>query len=254
MRRTRGVVSRKLILPIEPLMILENGTPIYPIMGSDPESQDGSEDEDPDGDGDDAEDEDDSEQDEDSDKKSKRRSKPKETPDQMRRRLNREAKEHREAREAAEAKLREIEDADKTELEIARRDLEELKAKYEKVPETLNNLRIENAFLKLPNYAWHDPEDVLEFVRKSPDVTIEDDGTVDGLESFVKNLAKRKPYLLKASEDEEEEQGSGSRRNGAAPRGPSGVGVGSGPRSRRNQDKAAQRAALASKYGLDNGR
>lgn len=252
MRRTRGVVSRKLICSTEPLVVLGDGTPIFSIQGSDPGGQEGQENEDPD-----SEEEDDEEEGEESEEdekpKPKPKSKTKETPDQMRRRLNREAKEHREAREAAEARLREIEDKDKSELEITKRDLEELKKKTENFDSTLNELRIENAFLKLTGYNWHDPEDALDRIRKDPDVTINSDGSVDGLEDAVKELAKRKPYLLKAKEDEEEEEPR-SRRNGGAPRGSSGAGVGSGPRSRRNQDKTAQRTRLIDKYGLGNGR
>lgn len=250
MRKTRGVVSQRLMLQIEPLIVLNDGTPIYPIMGSDPEGQEGSEEEDPDEE--DGEDEGDGEESEGDEKpKPKSKSKPKETDAQRIRRLNAENKQRREALEAAEERLRAIEDKDKSELEIAKRDYEELKAKYEKVPETLNALRIENAFLKLPGYNWHDPDDALDRILKDPDVTIDDDGTVDGLEQAVKDLAKKKPYLLKGEEDGEEDEGKTRR---PTPRGSSGAGVGSGPRSTKKAAKAVQRTKLIDKYGLNNGR
>lgn len=248
MRRTRGVVSKTLICSTEPLIVLSDGTPLYPIMGSDPEGQEGQGDEDPDGEEDG---EDDEEPDEDEKPKAKPKSKTKETPDQMRRRLNREAKEHREAREAAEARLRAIEDKDKSEMEILKRDHEELLEKTKDHDSTLNKLRIENAFLKLTGYNWHDPDDALDRILKDPDVTINDDGSVDGLKDAVKELASKKPYLLKAGEDDEEEPRT---RRQAAPRGASGAGVGSGPNSKRNQTKSAQRSKLIEKYGLSNGR
>ena len=252
MRKTRGVVSQRLILPTAPLIVLNDGTPIYSIMGSDPEGQEGSEDEDSDEEeGEGEEDGDDSEEEEKPKPKSK--VKPKETPEQKVRRLNKENQAKRLALEAAEKKLRDIEDADKSELEIAKRDLAELEEKTKSYPETLNALRIENAFLKLSGYNWHDPDDALEYLRKTGEVTIDDDGTVDGLEQAVKDLAKKKPYLLKGEEDNEEEEPR-TRRVSGAPRGSSGAGVGSGPGSRKKQAKAAQRSTLIDKYGLANGR
>lgn len=253
MRRTRGVVSKRLILPIEPLIVLNDGTPIFPIMGSDPEGQEGQEDEDPEGEEDDEDEGDESDEDEKPKPKPKPKSKTKETPEQKVRRLNRENQERRLALEEAQRKLREIEDAGKSELEIAKRDLAELQEKAKDYEPTLNALRVENAFLKLSGYNWHDPDDALDRILKDPDVSINSDGTVEGLEEAVKELAKKKPYLLKAKDDEEEEEPR-SRRPSGAPRGPSGAGVGSGPRSKRNQDKAAQRAKLIDKYGLGNGR
>ena len=250
MRKTRGVVDQRLIFPTAPLIVLNDGTPIHSIMGSDPEGQEGSEDEDPDEEeGDDEEDGDESEEDE--KPKPKPKSKPKETPEQKVRRLNKENQTKRLALEAAEKKLRDIEDADKSELEIAKRDLTELQEKTKAYPETLNALRIENAFLKLSGYDWHDPDDALEYLRKTGEVTIDDDGTVDGLEQAVKDLAKKKPYLLKSEEENEEE--SRQRRTSGA-RGSSGAGVGSGPKSTKAATKAAQRTKLMEKYGLNHGR
>lgn len=246
MRKTRGVISKKLILQIEPIAALEDGTPIYPIMGSEDDPQEGGDGDDDEEDSED-EDGDEDESGKDKDEKPKRRPKSKETPEQMKRRLNREAKEHREAREAAEAKLREIEDKDKSELEIAKRDLAELQEKFDKVPETMNDLRIENAFLKLDRdkYNWHDPEIVIGLIRK--EVEIAEDGSVDGLEDAVKALAKSKPYLLKKKDaDDGEEEDKGKRR---PPRGPSGASIG-GPKSPKGDQKAQRSDELKKKYKL----
>lgn len=243
MRKTRGAVSRKLILQIEPIAVLEDGTKIFPIMGSedDPEEQGDGDD---DGDDSDGDDDDDSEEEK---AKSKPKRQPKETPQQMKRRLNAEAKAQRERAEAAEAKIREAEDKDKSELEIVKRDFEEYKAKHEGSNERIQELLIENAFLKLDRdkYNWHDPDDVIDKIRK--DVTISDDGEVDGLEDAVKALAKSKPYLLKKkSEDGEEEDDKSKRR---PPRGPSGATLG-GPKSPKGDQKAQRAAELAKKYKI----
>lgn len=247
MRKTRGAVSKRLILQIEPIAVLENGIPIYPIMGSEDDPQEEGNGDDDEGDSDD-EDGDEDESDKDEDKKPKRRPKSKETPEQMKRRLNREAKEHREAREAAEARLREIEDKDKSELEIIKRDFEEYKSKHESSEQRINDLLIENAFLKLDRekYNWHDPDDVIDKIRK--DVTITEDGEVDGLDDAVKALAKSKPYLLKKKTedgDEGDDKGKGKR----PPRGPSGASLG-GPKSPKGDQKAQREADLKKKYKL----
>lgn len=244
MRKTRGAVSKKLILQIEPIAFLDDATPIYPIMGSEDDPQeegDGDDDDEGEGDGD----EDDSEEDE--SKKPKRKPKAKETDAQKIRRLNAENRERRLALEAAEAKIREAEDAGKSELEITKRDLAELQAKFDKVPEQMDNLRIENAFLKLDRekYNWHDPDDAIEKIRK--DVVIAEDGTVEGLEDAVKALAKSKPYLLKKKGDEEEGDGKGGTKR--PPRGPSGANLG-GVKSPRGDQAAARAAELKKKYKL----
>jgi hypothetical protein len=246
MRKTRGVVSKRLVLQIEPIAALEDGTLIYPIMGSedDPEEQGDGDDDEGDSDNDDG-DEDESEKDK--DEKPKRRPKSKETPEQKVRRLNAENKARREELEAAQARLREIEDKDKSELEIVKRDFEEYKSKHESSEQRIQDLLVENAFLKLDRdkYNWHDPDDVIDKIRK--DVTITDDGEVDGLEDAVKALAKSKPYLLKKkAEDGEEGDDKGKRR---PPRGPSGATLG-GPKSPKGDQKAQREADLKKKYKL----
>lgn len=244
MRKTRGAISKKLILQIEPIAFLDDATPIYPIMGSEDDPQDeGNGDDDDEGEGDG--DEDDSEEDE--SKKPKRKPKAKETDAQKIRRLNAENRERRLALEAAEKKIRDAEDAGKSELEIAKRDLAELQAKYDKVPETLDNLRVENAFLKLRGYDWHDPADALERILKDPDVSIAEDGTVEGLEDAVKAIAKSKPYLLKKKGDEEEGDGKGGPKR--PPRGPSGATLG-GVKSPKGDQAAARAADLKKKYKI----
>lgn len=243
MRRKRGPVSRKLIQDIRPLEFLENGTPLYPICGAEDDVN-------PDDEGDpenENEDEDDP-SDEDDPPKPKPKAKPKETDAQKIRRLNAENKKRREDLEAAQKVIRDAEDKDKSELELAKRDLEEFRLKHEGSDQTIADLRIENAFLKLDRdkYNWHDPDDVIEKIRK--DLEISEDGTVEGLEEAVKALAKAKPYLLKSGEDDGEEPNDPKR---TKPLGASGAPVGSGRRSKQEATKQAARAKTIEKYNLD---
>lgn len=242
MRRTRGVVSKSLILKLKPLEFLEDGTPLYPISGS--QDDDGGTGGSDGGDeGGDENDEGTGEDGGDDSEKEKPKPKPKtpETPEQMKRRLNRENKLVRERAEAAERKLQEIADKDKPELEVAKRELGEYKATSEKQAAELENLRIENAFLKLDRstYDWHDPDDVIEKIRK--DVTIAEDGTVEGLGEAVKAIAKAKPYLLKTVQKQDPKKEKETEKKG-----PTGSSF-NGPQGGGNAD-ATRRAALESQY------
>lgn len=253
MRRTRGVVRRSLICSLRPLEFLEDGTPLYPILGA--QDDDGGAGDDSDED-DEEEDEEEDDSDDDKDDKSKPKpkpkQKPKETDDQFRRRLNREAKTLREAKEAAEAQLRAISDKDKSELELAVRDRDEYKSKLEKQAGTLSDLAFEVAFLRLDRdkYNWHDPEVVMDQLRKDKTLTVDEDGKVEGLADAVKAIAKSKPYLLKKAEDDGDEEEQDRR----PVRGPSGKPVGSGRKVRTEKTTEAQRKAkIAEKYRLDQG-
>jgi hypothetical protein len=251
MRRTRGVVRKSLICSLEPLDFLEDGTPLYPVFGAEPDDDSGDDDDDDNDDDDNDEHDEDDDEDEskkDESKKPPRKSKPKETPDQKVRRLNAEMKQRRETNEALEAKIRAIEDKDKSELEIATRDRDEATSKIGKMEATLANLAFENAFLKLDSgkYSWHDPEVALELLRKDDSLVVGDDGSVDGLAEAVKELAKKKSYLLKKESDDSEDEES-TRQGGSATGSP----VGSGRKSRKQDTtKAALRAKVEQKYKL----
>jgi len=102
-------------------------------------------------------------------------------------------------RTAAETRLRELEDKEKGELEIAQRDLEEHKGKVTQLQSENRELRIQNAFLASNTYKWHDPEAALALADLS-NVVIGEDGKVTGLKEALEALAKSKPFLL-AEED-----------------------------------------------------
>lgn len=246
MRRMRGVLdSEALFGPIKPIGSLPDGTPLYPIAGAQPseddEDGDGEEDEEEDDEGEEEE----SKKDDDSKKESPKRRKPgaKETPEQMKRRLNAEAREHRLARQAAEARLQEIEDKDKSELELAQRDLGTATEKVTKLEASLQEMGMELNFLRVSvgqGYRWDDAEYVLHKAQKHG-LELGDDGTVDGLEEFLADLVKTKPSLLKQDGEEDEEPRSRS--------------TGTNPRTTRKKNpvnKAKEADQFAAKYGFGN--
>lgn len=81
--------------------------------------------------------------------------------------------------------------------------------------ETIQQLRIQNAFLSANTHTWHDAADAMRLADLS-DVEIEEDGTVVGLKEALQKLAKEKPHLIKSeSNDKDDKKGSsGSANNG----------------------------------------
>lgn len=70
----------------------------------------------------------------------------------------------------------------------------------------VKKLRIDNAFLASSDIAWQDPEVALRLVDLSK-VTIDDNGEVKGLADALKELAEKKPFLVKAEEDKGKKKG-----------------------------------------------
>jgi hypothetical protein len=137
------------------------------------------------------------------------------------------------ADEAAK-KVKEYEDKDKGELEKATERVTELENALAEKDKVLADLRFENAFALNPKHSWQDPSLVLDLLRKRDDVTIEDDGTVKGLDKALDAIAKEKKYLLKDTDDTEDDDTPG----------PSGSDTGSGKRQKTKTDEAT----LAKKY------
>lgn len=141
---------------------------------------------------------------------------------------------------AAEAKLKELEDKDKSDLEKAKAALADLEKEKGELLSRQRELTLNQALLAHHEYGaskWQDPEDILEKLQKAvvkEDVSIEEDGTIKGLDSWLKKLAKEKEYLLK-KEAPEGDEGKGA----------SGGGVGSGKKG--SGDKLDE-AALVKKF------
>lgn len=154
---------------------------------------------------------------------------------------NNQAAQERHAKKAAElkaaealAKLQAIEDKDRSELEIAQRDLKTATEKVTGYEATISELRIANAFLTANKHTWQNPDSARKLADLS-DVKIDDDGKVTGLDKALDKLAKEHPYLLKP-------QGNGQ--GGQAP-GSSGAPAGSTGSGHNAKDS---RAAIAARF------
>jgi hypothetical protein len=137
------------------------------------------------------------------------------------------------ARDAALAKLKEIEDKDKSELERTTERVKQLEQQAQQDKGEISKLRLENAFLTVNEVLWHDNEDALRAARDGGylEQVVKDDGTIDQdkLKRQLKSLADKKKYLVKTEQE--------------PPQPPSGAGVGSGGRggSQGNPDETKLR-------------
>jgi hypothetical protein len=136
-------------------------------------------------------------------------------------------------RDAMAAKLKEIEDKDKSELERTTERVKVLEQQVQQDKEEIGKLRLENAFLTVNEVSWHDNEDALRAARDGGylEQVVKDDGTIDRdkLNRQLKSLADKKKYLVKTEQE--------------PPQPPSGAGVGSGGRggNQGNPDEAKLR-------------
>lgn len=248
---------------IAPLGYLKNGTAVWPVLGA-------SEDDDPDnvpGEEDDDEDE----EDDSDDGKGKPKPKPKIDDDDdddedgdAKFKAARQARRYRLALREEQKKTRELndrikalEDVDKPTDEVIGRDLSEARSKVEALTETNRIMQSQLAFFKtpVPGVDWIDSNDVFALAEREGlfDDVIDEDGTVDTreLRRSLKDLAKRKPHLVKKSEedpkgrargkdtddDEDDDDEPRSRRSGAPMN-----------TKRRGEPKTPDRAALAKKF------
>lgn len=138
--------------------------------------------------------------------------------------------------DAAEKKVKEYEDKDKDDLTKATERVTELEESVQTLTNQNQSLRLENSFALNNSFTWHDPSVVLDLVRKRDDVTIEEDGTVKGMDDALKKIAKDKPFLVKT---EEEDDGSGG-----PPRTGSRAGTG------RGKDGKPDEAALRKRFRI----
>lgn len=145
-------------------------------------------------------------------------------------------------REEAERKAKEFEDRDKTELDKATERATAAEAERDKAREEAAQLRLERTMLADPTYGadkWHDPEDVLVRLQravKDGQVTITDDGKVEGVPNFLKKLSTEKKYLLKTE--------SGSAGTTSA----TGSTMNGDKRGKSDEDAKAKRARLEAEF------
>lgn len=144
-------------------------------------------------------------------------------------------------RSAVEAKLKEYEDRDKSELDKANETVSTLTETGKAKDTIIKRQAVQLAFMSVAsNITWHNPADALEFAMKDlSDLEVAEDGTVDSkaVKAAADKLAKDKPYLVKANTSQ-----SGSGGNGAS-------GTASVGRSSGSSDKEGlERDKLVGKY------
>jgi hypothetical protein len=227
---------------IMPLARLATGQLIYPAQGGD-----GSADPDDD-DGDETDEEEEDEEVEDKDKKTEGDDSGDtgDTADEGKKALEAKLVKFRERMKAAdrraglaEKRLADLEGKDKPELDKVKAELQELREKNGLAEESLNAARLENAVLKDVQFQWNDPEDVVEMARRAlrkGDLEIDEDGDVDGLQDWLKDLAKRKPHYVKVKEGRKRKAADDDDNDDDQP---TGSGVGSGRKKKDKLDAAA---------------
>lgn len=146
-------------------------------------------------------------------------------------------------------------DALKADVERLTSELDAEKAKNSTDPEALNaanatieqhtttigKLQVENALLRNTTHTWVDPTAVLRLVDLSG-VEFNDDGTVDGLDEALDDLAAKSPYLLAPkgqADDDDDDDEPKPRRSGDKT---------TSRQKNSKASKAADKARLLAKY------
>ena len=223
-------MSLRLITKTRRTHTLSDGRIISQMMGAEGEGEETEGDIENDTDADETED--------DEDDKSKSDKGSEDDPEKERLKNRMKAADRRAA--AAEAKLREKELEGKSELEQIKAKLEQEQATNEELNGRIQELTRERAFLGSNTVTWHDPE--MAMSKLSWDDIIDEDGNADStaLERAIKDLAKRKPFLVKKDVVENDEDNKPGERQRSAP---------GNPGSGKKQTKAElDRAALEKKY------
>lgn len=199
-----------------------HGEPVYPICGSDGEG-DGTGDGDGDkgasgsGSGSDSDDDDD---------EGEAGEKPPKDPKQYqawlknqqlsRENASRRAK-NKELAEKLAAQQKELDDIkakDMSDLQKAQTAATKAEQERDELKSRVEGMQVELAFLKMPRdkHDWHDPGAALTLLMAEhrDALTLEDDGSVTGLDQAVKDLAKKHKYLLKAPVTNNGTGGTGS--------------------------------------------
>lgn len=200
--------------------------PIWPVIGGADDDGDGTDDDSASDDDDESDDSDDADSDDDSDsdddagrrKASKGKGnkgdsdgdKPVYTAEEYNRLKARMQAADRRATDT-EKRLKSLEDKDKPEDKKTKEALEASLAENTALKEARKKDLIQLAFLRANDVEWHDPEDALTMADLS-DVEIDDDGNVDrkALKAALRDLAKRKPHLVKKSKKDDDDDDDGN--------------------------------------------
>lgn len=102
--------------------------------------------------------------------------------------------------DAAEKALRDKEREGQSEADKVKEDLQEITQERDELAETVNTLRLENAFLTANEVNWHDSDTALALARTKGylEDVVDDDGEVDkrALGKALKRLSKEHAYLV----------------------------------------------------------
>jgi len=142
------------------------------------------------------------------------------------------------ARVDAEKRVKEFEDASKSELDKAKSDAEEAKKRADAAEKELIEARVSNAFLTSSKHSWHDPETALALLDRS-EIRIDDDGKIVGVKEAADALAKAKPFLL--SDKRSDERSSGGNNGGGKPSGGQPSNNGSGTNKEKERQKLLEK-------------
>jgi len=221
------------------------GRPVWPVMG-------GSEDHEVEGDTTDTDDEgsEGSEEDEKDTKPTKASSeKSKEdkvVPQSRFDKLTKQLQAADRRRTEAENELRQLKDKDLPEAEKLQRDLQEATERADKLQGNFTDLARKYAFLLETGnqkVQWRNPKAALRLAELE-DLTINDDGSVEGIDEAVRELIKQHPYLVQEAKAEEEDDEA----KGTKPKPRSGSPVGSGTNKAKKGNGALTDDELRAKF------
>jgi hypothetical protein len=267
--------------PLVPLYMRKDGSVVWPALGAAPDDSDPD---DPHFTGEEDDDEDDDSEDDDEEESQSRKKKPAkkranddeddedDEEDARVHRASQQAKRYRlalreEQKKTADlaARLKAIEDDQKSPDEVASRDIADLREKNTTQAEVIRTMTAQLAFFKtsVPGVQWIDATDVFALADRSGlfDDVIDEDGTVDEreLRRSLKDLARRKPHLVKKLEDDPKARGRKSTKDtdeddeddeDEEPR--SRRSAGTMNNKRKGTKGTADRAALAKKFPVLN--
>lgn len=156
------------------------------------------------------------------------------------------------AKDAEKAlKDKELEGADEQQKVLAERD--SLKEQNEKLLKLVETSVIDSTIANLsnakdkqgnPKYSWQDIEAVRAFVKRD-DIDIDlDTGEVSGIDTQLKDIASKRPYLLVSKEEQDLQNGN------TPPPPPGGPATGSHPTGGSARQRETDRTKLGSKYKL----
>jgi hypothetical protein len=224
--------------PLVPLYVRDDGTAVWPALGAAPDDSDPDDPhftgQDDDEDDEDSDDEDEEDEDEDEPKSKKKKPVKKKTDDDDEEddededarvhRASQQAKRYRLALRAEQkktadlaARIKAIEDETRAPDEVAARDIAELREKNTTQADVIRTMTAQLAFFKSNTVAWIDPSDAFALAERAGlfDDLVDEDGTVDEreLRRGLRELAKRKPHLVKKDDDSPKARGRKSNDN-----------------------------------------